>query len=225
MARPGAQGAGPSADVLERIHAELAEPSTLKKVYSFAWGQVKWLGRIGRLASPVGPSAVEELVNQAIADTMDGTLTWNPQAVRLSTHLCQAIKSRTWKQGTRDPAVELSPLPDEARGKARSTPESLTATEAPDAPFLEHEQDQLDRLLASAVREHLDNLVRERNAEHVGLLLLAYDEGIEGRSDIAQATGMTVDEVTNARKRLKGMLTELPSDLAARIRDRLRAER
>lgn len=43
---------------------------------------------------------------------------------------------------------------------------------------------------------------------------MAYEEGTEGRSAIGDATGLTPNDVTNARKRLDRLVQELPSELA-----------
>jgi hypothetical protein len=48
---------------------------------------------------------------------------------------------------------------------------------------------------------------------------MAYDEGIEGRSAIGDATGLSPSEVTNARKRLDRLIAELPPELVEAARN------
>lgn len=217
MAGRNAKGP-PPAEILERLQAELADPSTLRKTFAFAWRRMRLLSAFGQ---PTGKEVVEELVNQAIVDTADGVLTWDPSKVRLSTHLCGAIRSRTWKQATRQPATKLEALPEE---NARQ-PKGLADDRTPDGPVLELEQRVLDLVLVARVRVGLEQLAEERGDEHAALVLMAYDEGKVGRTDVAEATGLTVDEVTNTRKRLVRMFKELPPEVLREAEARLRGDR
>lgn len=207
----------PPAAVLEKIEAELAEPSTLKKVYGYTWRRMRLLAAFGFEA---GPDVVEEFVNQALLDTMEGTLTWDPSRARLSTHLCGAIRSRTWKKATRPSRVVLEGLPEEGALQ----PDNLTDAHSPADAALEFEQRTLDTALVTSVRAHLDALVAERRDDDVGLLLMAYDEGTTGRTEISVLTGMSVDDVTNARKRLARILRELPPGLLDETQNRLKGD-
>ena len=54
----------------------------------------------------------DDLVNQVIVDTVRGRLTWNPEAVALSTHLCGAIRGRTSKLLTRRKPAALEEIID-----------------------------------------------------------------------------------------------------------------
>lgn len=207
----------PPAAVLEKIQAELADPSTFKKVFAFTWRRMRLLGAFGL---ENGRDVVEELVNQALLDTMEGTLTWDPAKVRLSTHLCGAIRSRTWKRATRPPTFPVDGLPDESELQ----PEGLRAGGSPDAAAHQREQNALDAVLVAKVRVYLDDLAAQQNDDAVGLLLMAYDEGKTGRTDISVATGLSSEEVTNARRRLVRMLRDLPPGLLEEVEQRLKGD-
>ena len=95
--RRGWAGAVTSPEVLAAIQAALAEPRTLKVVFGYARQRTFILRKAG-----VGVDLdQDDLVNQVIVDTVRGRLTWNPNAVALSTHLCGAIRARTSKLLTR----------------------------------------------------------------------------------------------------------------------------
>jgi hypothetical protein len=97
LANDDEQERPPGPEVLAAIQAELAEPRTLKVVFGYARKRAFILRQAG-----VGADLEQnDLVNQVIVDTVRGRLTWNPDAVALSTHLCGAIRARTSKLLTR----------------------------------------------------------------------------------------------------------------------------
>ncbi len=136
-----------------------------------------------------------DLVNQVIVDTVRGRLTWNPDAVALSTHLCGAIRARTSKLLTRRKPT----APEEVMDK-------VLAKREPDSDPTG--QRAALREVTEKVKTHLFRAATEKGDEGVPLLLMAYDEGIEGRS-----------EVTNARKRLDRLIAELPPELVEAARN------
>ncbi len=191
----------PGPEVLAAIQAELGQPRTLRVVFGYARKRAYALAKAG-----VGIDLDhDDLVNQVIVDTVRGRLTWKPEAVALSTHLCGAIRGRTSKLLTRrKPAA---------------------AEEAIDAALAEREPgaDPMGELAARRevvrkVREHLFRAATAKGDDDVQMLLMAYEEGVEGRSAIGDATGLSPSDVTNARKRLDRLVAELPPELAADAR-------
>ena len=142
----------------------------------------------------------DDLVNQVIVDTIRGRLTWNPDGVALSTHLCGAIRGRTSKLLTRRKPAAAEDAIDDAL--AEREPESDPTGELAAL-----------RDVVSKVTDHLFRAATEKGDEAVQLLLMAYEEGVEGRSAIGDATGMTPDDVTNARKKLDRLVAKLPPEL------------
>ena len=103
----------PGPEVLAAIQAALAEPRTLKVVFGYARKRAFILRKTG-----VGIDLEQnDLVNQVILDTVRGRLTWNPDAVALSTHLCGAIRARTSKLLTRRKPVAPEEVIDKAHAK------------------------------------------------------------------------------------------------------------
>ena len=91
----------PGPEVLAAIQAALAEQGMLRKVFGYGRKRVFTLQKAG-----VGVDLeADDLVNQAIVDTVQGRLTWKPDAVALSTHPCGAIRTRTFKLMTRRKAA------------------------------------------------------------------------------------------------------------------------
>lgn len=187
----------PGPEVLAAIQAALAEPGMLRKVFGYARKRVFTLQKAG-----VGVDLeADDLVNQAIVDTVQGRLTWKPDAVALSTHLCGAIRTRTFKLMTRRKAAAPEDAIDDALAEREPGAD-------PTGELAER------REVVRKVKEHLFRAAIAKDDEGVQLLLMAYEEGTEGRSAIGDATGLTPNDVTNARKRLDRLVQELPSELA-----------
>ena len=186
----------PGPEVLAAIEAAL-EPGTLRKVFGYARKRMFLLQKAG-----VGVDLeADDLVNQVIVDTAQGRLTWKPDAVALSTHLCGAIRARTSKLLTRRKAAAPEDAIDDAlveREPGADPTGELAAR----------------REVVRNVKEHLFRAAMAKGDEGVQLLLMAYEEGTEGRSAIGDATGLTPNDVTNARKRLDRLIEELPPELA-----------
>ena len=186
----------PGPEVLAAIEAAL-EPGTLRKVFGYARKRMFLLQKAG-----VGVDLeADDLVNQVIVDTAQGRLTWKPDAVALSTHLCGAIRARTSKLLTRRKAAAPEDAIDDALAEREPGADPTGELAA-------------RREVVRNVKEHLFRAAMAKGDEGVQLLLMAYEEGTEGRSAIGDATGLTPNDVTNARKRLDRLIEELPPELA-----------
>ena len=202
MAKDDEEKRPPGPDVLAAIQAALAEPRTLRVVFGYTWKRAFLLRKHG-----VGVDLdVDDLVNQVIVDTVCGTLTWKPDAVALSTHLCGAIRSRTWKLLNRRKPTDTEDAIDE-----------VLAEREPDADPTGELAARRD--VVRKVKDHIFRMATEKGDEGVQLLLMAYEEGVEGRSAIADATGLSPSDVTNVRKRLGRLIEELPQELAEAARE------
>lgn len=191
----------PGPEVLAAIQAALDEPRTLKVVFGYARKRVFLLKKFG-----VGIDLdQDDLVNQVIMDTVHGRLTWNPDAAALSTHLCGAISARTSKLLTR-----RKPAASEAVIDKVMTKRQLVADPTGELAEL--------RDVVRKVKNHLFGAATGKKDEGVQLLLMAYEDGVEGRSAIGDATGLSPNDVTNARKRLDRLIEGLPPDLVEAAR-------
>lgn len=185
--------------MLEQIDRALNDDRTLMTALGYT---KKFMLLLGNAGLPCDGARVDDLVYDAIGKTLDGTLTWDPSKVAFGTHLCGAVKSRVFKElrraeGFRDVAFE------EARGDHA---EAFVVTASPESQIGIAEQ--LER-----VKGYLFEICQRRDDEPVRRLLDAYLDDVVGRSEIAERTGMSVDEVTNARKRLDRMIADLPEEL------------
>lgn len=184
---------------LDIFETALAEPGTLRKVLAYARKRVFLLRNLG-----VGVELdADDLVTQVVVDTADGVLSWDSAKVALSTHLCGAIRGRTSKLLTRRKPAAPEEVIDEVITAANDDAVG-------DIVAL--------REVVAKVKDYLFRLAAENGDEAVGLLLVAYDEGVEGRSAVGEATGLSPSDVTNARKRLDRYIRDMPSGLLADAR-------
>jgi hypothetical protein len=184
----------PGPEALAAIEAALREPRTLRVVFAYARKRVYVLHQAG-----IGfEFDADDLVHQALSDTIEGKLTWSPEAVALSTHLHRAIQTRVWKLLNRRQPSEPEDSIDAAVAKRDSDPTGQLVER---------------REVARKVKEHLLQAASEKNDEGVVYLLMAYEQGVEGRSALGSATGLSPAEVTNARKRLDRLVAALPAEL------------
>jgi len=142
------------------------------------------------------------IVTDVITDTATGRLTWNPDRVKLATHLCGAIKSRTHKMLLRHKKhrhLSLSPPDQEvldfepSEGRIEVSASLVVGTN----PKQAYERaDRLARLrarLRTASVEHGDTIAVK--------LLDSYQLDVASRHDLQQV-GITTAQYDLARKRL-----------------------
>ena len=190
-----AKQAPPGPEWIATFESALAEPGTLRKVLGYARKRVFSMRKLG-----VGVDLdAEDLLNGVVIDTAEGVLNWDPARVALSTHLCGAIRGRTSKLLTRRKPAETEDVIDEVTAEANQDPIGQMVA--------------LRDVLAKT-KEYLFRVAAEKGDEAVQYLLIAYEDGIEGRSAIGEATGLSPSEVTNARKRLDRYIEGMPSELA-----------
>lgn len=200
----------PSPEALDQLAAALEDHELMRKVIGYAHKRTRLLQQIAGL--PDGHDEVEELVYGSIADTATGRRSWDPARVRLEAHLCQLIKDRTSKRLRRAGALPHVEVPD---GDEASEGGRLSSPAEAEARLI-------DWQLVLAVRGELLRMAEERGDEEVQLLLFAYEEGLSGRTELAEHMGVSAAAVTNARKRLDRLLKDLPADLVGDVRNRLR---
>ncbi len=209
----------PRPEIVAAIQAALAEPGMLRKVVGFARKRVFVLRRFG-----VGVHLdADDLVHQVVVDTLSGVLTWDPDKVALLTHLCGAISGRTAKLIDRQKPAAPESLIDRAVAATLIEPrDRLAPKDRIDPVAVRGSMVELDpvgttvwrRDAVRKVKDYLFRVAGEKGDEEVQFILMAYEQGAEGRSAIAEATGLTPAQVTNARKRLDRYIRDMPQELA-----------
>ena len=144
----------------------------------------------------------------AISDTATGVRTFNPNAVATSTHIIGVVRNRVRDRLNRANIARMAPLVEE--GETGGVPK-LASPE--DAEKLVERLDLISRGL-----EALTKMAKENDDGEVLDLLAAFELGITGRADLAEATGMSVQGVTNAKKRLKRLVDKLPQQLRSDVK-------
>lgn len=157
----------------------------------------------------------EDLVQQVLAATCGGTLTWNPTAIPLRIHLRDCLRQmvrRVRQQGDHDAAmVSLDELDDE--DSVWSDP-ALSVT-GPEVALVAGG-------LALRIESELWHLAA---GDQVVLRVLgAMAEGETGNTGIASVTGLPLSVVENARKRIRRLAGAASPDLLADIRAELNIE-
>lgn len=188
----------PSRETLEKLDEELGQPGVLEKVVGTTNRLVRTLETFGL---PGGDDVVREYVQRAIDDTRLGIRTWKPEW-RLSTHLCWAVRNYV-----RNDLKRVK--------KRRHIDHSALVGTDEELDERDEEHAAVWRQFTLAVFEELYKLARENKDEGVEALLVALESNVnyEGRTDLAEACDMTVQEVTAAKKRLGRLIEQLPAEL------------
>jgi hypothetical protein len=151
-----------------------------------------------------------ELVQDALADTTLGTLSWDPAAKSLEAHIRDAIATRAYH---------------DRRHARRFRHESvdMLASDAPRAMMAEIEAslqsrtDNEDAELARQAAEAIANLRKLATQDReVVLLLDAFRQGSTSRQEILRVTGLSAKAYHNARGRLGRLVAQSPEDGAHR---------
>lgn len=169
---------------------ELKKPGIARSVLAFAKQRCELLRTLG---VGVGIDAMD-LAQQAIVDTMEGQITWDPDQCSLKQHLIATIKNRTHKLRTR-------------------RRELLNHHDQPDSVQSNDEAILVARDTLAQVRRCLASMTSKANDEHVDYLLMAMDDGLWKTMDVAEETGLTEDQIKNAKRRLGTMMKNLPKDV------------
>lgn len=178
----------PCEETISAVLAALEDQDTSRKALLYAKRRCATLQAMGIDADPT------DLVQQVIVDTLSGTLSWKPEACALATHLIGTIKSRTNK----------------LRVRCR---EFLNRGEQPDGATL-HPESQLEAAnVWVRIRDALLLDAQNNKDDEVSYVLLAFDDGIHKTEAICEETGLSPEQVKNAKRRMQTLLDALPVDL------------
>lgn len=157
---------------------------------------LEYAKRRARMLSAAGARCVEhpnDIVTDAITDTIVGDVTWI-DGVPLYVHLVGVIRSRT--SALAAAALRAPHVPVD-----RETVGELDVAPGPDVQIAARR----------ALRDAVAWLEPRADAE-VMHLVGAYLEGARTRSEVAATTGLSVEVVTAARRRLDRLLTAMSRD-------------
>jgi hypothetical protein len=173
----------------------------------YARRRVKLIERFGR---KVDPLYARELVQDAVGDTLDGTLTWDPARATLAAHVVATVHSRT-----RHEVVRAVRLPH------RSLDDSGDDNSVDGRPLEVEASHALARELArpiDAAERHARRAVealRRASADEplIGAMLDAFADGQTERREVMAWTGMSATTYNNVRHRLMRLVAKLPAEL------------
>jgi hypothetical protein len=172
------------------------EPAALRRLMQFARRGVYQLALAGE---PVASDEHEQILHDAIADTMSLVVHWNRQGA-MATHLYNVILRRVSNRLRRAPkrvGVSLEVL-DENKDAMRDRSGEPEAS-----------------LGRAQVTQRLYQVARERASgdPEVLSMLDAYSAEVSKRRAVMAWTGLTLPAVVNARRRLDRLLAGLPAEL------------
>lgn len=145
-----------------------------------------------------GDAYAEDLLQDALADTLAGVLRWDPEVATLESHLMSRIRSRgrdTRRRAVAYPHVSIDAPADEES----DAPSPVEEAEAAWAVL--EDQGQWSR--SEEHLQHLFSLAAED--EEVWAVLTVLRTGNLGREDILRITGLSARAYRNARHRLAVM--------------------
>jgi hypothetical protein len=181
------------------------DAETRKTLTRYAESRTRWLGLSG---VDVDSDLAEDLLQDAIVATLDGTARWDPATVPLVVHLHAIIRSRTSKMAL--------------RGHARAVPLDALDEEAL-CGALEHHQtdgappadDQLDQRRHRDAAHDLVRVLRElaRGDRDVLSLLTALKRDATTTADLRRATGLSRRQRQDAQRRLDTLVARIPLEL------------
>jgi hypothetical protein len=189
-----------------------ATREAMESVYRYAMARLPMVARAGGRSDA---SYAEELVQDALGDTVLGELRWDPEERTLAQHLVRAVRFRTKDEATRAARFRhhalVSAADDESNDVHPIVEEASLAVEVPAT----REQ--------RAVAAEIMMVLRRRAAgdERVLDLLDSFEDGATSRDDVMHLTGMSAAAYKNARRRLALLVEQLPATLRLAAREAL----
>lgn len=188
----------PSEEWIEAFEAQATEDLYLR-LKRYARARARLVAHAGR---PIDQQYTNDLVQDAIGDTFDGVLAWDPERVTLERHLQCAIHSRTrhdyvhairFRQERIDPGAQggrktLAEV-ETTLARARGEPEAAGA-----------------RVLAELGQ------LAARDPDVIEMLRLFGDQVIK-KEDIVRETGWNTKRYQATRKRMLRLVQQLPNDV------------
>ena len=173
-----------------------------KAARRFARSRARWVARAGGRSDDAYP---DELVQDALTDTLFGSLSWDPVAKPLAQHIRDVVRCRT---------------KDERRRAARFRHHSMDALEPSTAAMTEIEGSlSRDQPVASpesiAFSHQALAYIRDaaRKDEPIARIIDAIEAGASEPADIMSVAEMSEKTYRKARLRLARIAKQLPNDM------------
>ena len=184
-----------------------ATQDMIDRATRYARRRVKMIERVGR---KVDPLYARELVQDAIGDTLDGKLAWDPAKVPLATHVTATVKSRTRHDVVRAVRLPHRSLDDSADDNStEGRPLEIEASYA-----LASRAGRAADAAEAHARAAVDALRRASgNDELLDHLLDAFANGKTERSEVMEWTGMSAKTYDNVRHRMVRLVSKLPTEI------------
>jgi len=185
----------PSEEWIEAFEAQATE-ELYQRVKRYARVRARLVAYAGR---PIDELYINDLVQDAIGDTFDGVLAWDPERVTLERHLQCAIHSRT----RHDYVHALRFRQERIDTGSRKT---LAEVETTLARARGEPEDASDRVLAEL------HQLAVRDPDVIEMLRLFGAQVIK-KDDIVRATGWNTKRYQATRKRMLRLVQQLPNDV------------
>ena len=201
----------PSPEFLGELERQ-SKRDDLEPVYRYAMARIPMVAKAGGRSDQ---GYAEEMVQDALGDTIMGGLRWDPEKRTLAQHLIRAIRFRT-----KDEALRVSRFRHHALVSAaddESCDVHPIAEEASLAVAVPATREQ------RAVAAEIMLVLRRRAAgdDRVLDLLDSFEDGATSRDDVMHLTGMSAAAYKNARRRLALLVEQLPAILRLAAREAL----
>lgn len=172
------------------------EPAALQRLTQFARRGAYQLALAGE---PVASDEHEQILHDAIADTMSLVVTWNRQT-KMEVHLYNVIMRR---------------ISNGLRRAAKRSRVSLEVLDNDEDAMASRGSEPEASLGRAQVTQRLYRVAHARAAgdHEVQSMLDAYYAEVSDRRAVMAWTGLTLPEVVNARRRLDRLLAGIPDEL------------
>jgi hypothetical protein len=196
------------------------------KVRTFAYLMSAWLENSGL---PAGDTWVDEQVQRAIADTLDGRIRWRvDRNILLVPHLKDTIRARAWKiiersKKYREVSLDHGHDDDHIEADLDEKPTEIEAS-------LESRrgQNERDELAGHQMRAKIIAALRaeaEKEGEHEEVRMLdALALLITDKVDVCAHANLTPDQYHNAKRRIMRRATKLSEELRSNAMEALTRE-
>lgn len=186
-----------------------ATPETMEGALAYARTRLAGLDGLTCGLTPT------DLVHGAVVATLDGVIRWRPDRVSLCAHLCDQVKiglRRMRRDAAR--AVQLDHLPTNDETETETRDRTMEAAGLSYTPDVGQSVD-----VRAAARSLEAALWRRASTDQQALAFMnAIASGADDDADIAAIAGLSLSEVSAARRRLRRLVRTLPAALRERVR-------
>jgi len=167
---------------------------------------------VQRMGGYVGSDYAHEMVQDVLADTLFGVLTWDHVATPLVQHVLDTIRSRTRHDRERAQSIKHQRIDGLEGAEAQRIDGELEAS-----LMLDHDDPnpQASTLARDAVAK-----MRSAAGDHLDVLRFidAIEAGATSRTEIMECAKLSLKAYRNARNRLRRIVVQLDDETGAALR-------